>query len=388
MVDPSASRERVDSSGSFVNDLIDLSDLPTSVGEIDTSVDAGEEGGGLLDVLPSGSTYVSALEASKDPNKAIDLIDLSGVPGKSSAEKEGGVAPLSAAVENLLDVGDVDTSSSMPPLVVPTQLPDTSPSDCLDQQALESPYDFLKAHPDLIAELSKTSSELPEDDLTVLAEVLALQRLQELGVEVPSAGSRGLGNQQQTHSDDAPPQEVPVLPEGNGPVDYLQLGWKPDQVLAELQRQKTHYQGGILPPDQMEPFLDYFGEMSSRELERMESQEGKPKPKKGGRKRRNMAIRFPDQSQGTPSEPHHMFNVSVPREKLPVADFGGSSEDSEGSPPVPLDRDSYIQELLKGPKSSSFVDADELLRVLQPMPSEESETGGTTSWPSLSQELL
>lgn len=397
---PSASsRGRVDSSGSFVNDLIDLSDLSAA-----SMAGGGERGGSLLNAPTSVSTYVSALE--KDPNQG-DLIDLSDVPGaeESLTGKEGGVAPHlsgAAAVENLLDVRDLDTrsleSASMPPMdAIPP--PNTSSSD---QCVLESPYDFLKAHPDLIAELSKTGSELPEEDLTVLTEVLALQRLQELGVGVPPYSGAGGSHVMQTRSDDTAAhtsraQEVPVLPEGNNaPVDYLRFGWNPDQVLAELQRQKTRYQGGILPPDQMEPFLDYFGEMSSRELERMELQEGKPKPKKGGgggrRKRRNMAIRFPDQSQGMPSEPHHMFNVSVPREKLPVADFGtgSSTEDSEGSPPVPLNRDSYIQELLKGEKSSSFVDADELLRVLQPMPSEkDSDAGGTSSsWPSLSQELL
>lgn len=398
-VDPSTSRGRVNSSGSFVNDLIDLSDLSdlpqaegASVSKSDTMLDVGGERGGL-NAFPSGSTYASVMENSKDHDKG-DLIDLSDVPVENLTEKEGEVEHLSEAPakENLLDVSDTHSldSVSTSPLDAPAQLSHASSSECLDQALVESPYDFLKAHPDLIAELSKTGSELPEDDLTVLTEVLTLQRLQELGIGMPASGSRGLDHQMQTRSGDAPSQEVPVLPEGNGPVDFLKLGWKPNQVLAELQRQKTRYQGGILPPDQMEPFLDYFGEMSSRELERMESQEGKPKPKKGGRKRRNMAIRFPDQSQGaTPIEPHHMFSVSVPREKLPVADFGESSEDSEGSPPVPLDRDRYIRELLKG-KSSSFVNADELLRILQPneKDSDTSETGGSTSWPSLSQERL
>lgn len=374
--------EQVDPSASFVDDLVDLSD--TAGGE---AWPEQEKMAPFSDFASVSNSMSSALDqdmlAVAKGQKMDDLIDLSDV--------------LDVSAGNMMeDAGDRNfddlsfASVSMPPFDTRTSTANSAPVD--PNPAPEAPFDFLKHHPDLIAELSMTDCPLPADDLTVLAEVLTLQRLQELGFEMP----HGMGGP----SPQVPPvskeEEVPVLPpEGcSQPVDYLGLGWSPSRVLAELQRQKEGC-GGILPPDKMEPFLDYFGEMSSRELERIESLEGKPKPKKsvaGKRKKRNMAIRFPNQSKTAPSESHQQeyptYDVGIPAEQLPVANIENSSSDSsEGSSAVPLDRSEYIRKFLRGKNlPNDFIDPDVLLGVLE---SEEkdantaSASGSGLGWESL-----
>jgi hypothetical protein len=310
--------------------------------------------------------------------KMDDLIDLSSL--LSVTTPEGNARTLGA--------GDTGMPSFIPSDIHVS----STAADTASNPVPEAPFDFLKQHPELIAELSKTDCPIPADDLTVLAEVLTLQRLQELGID--TNGGVGTG----ASSPPAPvlpavstEKEVPVPPpDGSSqPIDYLKLGWSPSQVLAELQRQKGGY-GGILPPDKMEPFLDYFGEMSSRELERIESMEEKRKPKKstpGGRVKRNMAIRFPSQHSeaaavAAPSKslPVQEFSTTydVPVERLPVADMENSNSDSSesSSAVVPLSRSDYIRKFLRGENQpNSIIDPDVLLGVLE-SEDKDVETGG------------
>lgn len=338
---------------SFVDDLVDLSEggnaWPDLMEEKPTALVSELSSVPILSPLEPGDVFTVA-----ETTKTDDLIDLSDMLDLNV------VAPEEAEV-----------SYSVPP-------PSANAVTDVNPVMPEAPFDFLKQHPELIAELSKTDCSLPPEDLTVLAEVLTLQKLQEFGYEMPQSSSGGVA----TSSPPVPSvtkEEVPVLsPEGiDQPVDYLKLGWSPNQVLAELQRQKEEC-GGMLPPDKMEPFLDYFGEMSSRELERIESQEDKKKPKKsvaGRRKTRNMAIRFPSQSTAAaassklpPQECPACEVESIPVEQLPVADIDHSSSDSsEGSSAIPLNRSEYVRKFLRGESLSNdvIINPDVLLGVLE-----------------------
>ena len=303
-----------------------------------------------------------------------DLIDFSSMPETVISPKKEDEMELESrnnetgtkSESDQLDIGSMLSSN--------VEKPETSEgvrnnsAKPLDITFDPSPYDFLKDDPELMAELTKTSNDfaasassssgIPEEDLRILAQVLAKQRLQEMGsLAVATAAAAP------TESSGDPSMvkvgEVPVLPQSadNGPVDYIKLGWNPEQVLAELHRVKER-SDGILSPEQMEPFLDYFGEMSSRELERIEVLEAKSKKSKKGsgtRKKPNMAIRFPGQSQ-TPSSghfegPYSMSSmVNIPIDKLPEANFddlSNSSSDGDKSPPIPINRDEYIRKLLQ-----------------------------------------
>lgn len=268
-----------------------------------------------------------------------------------------------------------------------------------ESAVLSTAYDFLKDDPVVLAELSKQphpqgnmaavlDTTIPMDDLKILAEVVALQRIQDLtggaagisvydGTHPPTGDDRSGGNDgvsvpslSKTDSTNSGPSgsgpgsasgPLPLLIDG-GPVDFLEKGLDPDQVLDQLQKLKEAY-GGTLTPDQMDPFLDYFGELSSRELDRIEALEAKSNPKKKGgsgearKKKRNMAIRFPSQSKATPLNSCKEWpavsssDLGVPVDKLPVADFGdlSSSDESDGrgSPIKPLSREDFIREALK-----------------------------------------
>ena len=166
-----------------------------------------------------------------------------------------------------------------------------------DLKLSPSTYDFLKDLPaDLLAEISVEFSNgtplaglepglltsdptfLPPTDLLPLFDFGSL-------ADPPSAA-----------------RLPPPLPADSAAPDFAecqsrfaQLGMTPDDVLLEFHRVKENA-GGVLGPADMDPFLDYFGELSGRELERLEALKEKKKVPKGpGRKKREMAIRFPSQ---------------------------------------------------------------------------------------------
>ena len=246
--------------------------------------------------------------------------------------------------------GSTFNASSIPTLEVGGVVGSSTENDVSDIPFDPSPYDFLKDDPKLLAELSKRGSSvndsngLPDEDLKVLTEVLTLQRLQELR---GSSVSDSLG-------------EVPVLPHSDGPIDY---SLNPDQVLIELQMLKER-SGGVLTPNQMDPFLDYFGELSSRELDRIKSLEGKSRTKREVgimQKKRLMAIRFPSQSLAPPSTPNRepcMYDANISPSKLPIADFDDLSSGSDNSenPPRPIDSSEYIKKCLEKETSGDAID--------------------------------
>ena len=97
------------------------------------------------------------------------------------------------------------------------------------------------------------------------------------------------------------------LPPSQG-LSYGQFaGMTPDSVV-ELMRADIN----AIPDDDtkgkvqaMQTYIDYFGELSAREIERVE---GPQKPRTKGKRKRELAIRFPGQSSGTD---HHTNLPSV-----------------------------------------------------------------------------
>lgn len=420
VVAPSSATERVDQSTSFVDDLVDLSETNTT-----TTTTAWEEAvGGVVSKtaapLPLDFSILDDLETTGGEWQQVATLTI-------ATDSQ----PMTTAKENLIDLTIVPSRaaagerqevdySTMPPLCTPDVPADDPPSrgdpapnssSSFSSSACvlhdESPFNFLKEHPDLIAELSdpdqllgnfvlaETGEEkegvreedgstlLPSsDDLRVLAEVLTLQRLQELseqttgGPDAAAAATTAAPTLGGVSSDDQKKEgttmatkdpsfdelssaisggpgsgsgEVPVPPQlpaggegGQSPPDYLQSGLSPQQVLGEMQLLKER-SGGVLRPEQMEPFLDYFGELSSRELDRIESLEGEGKPKNGsnkkgggsggggGRAKRNMAIRFPSQQQQSSSSQAVPTGESRKEPSGTEVDLSGSStsDDSE-----------------------------------------------------------
>ena len=211
----------------------------------------------------------------------------------------------------------------------------------------ESPYDFLQNDPQLLAQM--TIKE--EDNVPSTAD--ALQKLVEAGKQVLDFELPDIPNLPPPlfplPANDESHQKVPDIPV-DGSADYLKAGLKPDEVLQELYRVKEHG-GGIINPSSMEPFLNYFGELSSRELERLESQEAKPKsptpsptPTKGMlRKKRMMAIRFPGQDpELDPELQKTLDSIQLPE----IQSLSDDSDDSDTCP-EPVSRAELLAELME-----------------------------------------
>lgn len=211
----------------------------------------------------------------------------------------------------------------------------------------ESPYDFLRKDPQLLAQM--TIKE--EDNVPSTAD--ALQKLIEAGKQVLDFELPDIPNLPPPlfplPANDESPQKAPDIPV-DGSADYLKAGLKPDEVLQELYRVKEHG-GGIINPSSMEPFLNYFGELSSRELERLESQEAKPKsptpsptPTKGMlRKKRMMAIRFPGQDpELDPELQKTLDSIQLPE----IQSLSDDSDDSDTCP-KPVSRAELLAELME-----------------------------------------
>ena len=240
-------------------------------------------------------------------------------------------------------------------------LPSSSPS-CSDAAATPSlaldeddcsPYGFLRKEPKLLAEL--TLKEEDTDNAISTAE--ALERLLEAG-RAAHATLPDLpppppvqSSQKKSFSPEMTPK---MAPSDKKPVDYLEAGMTPDEVLQEMYKVKDSG-GGILKPSSMEPFLDYFGELSSRELERLESHQPKPQrsttsPAQKGklRNKRMIAIRFPGQTQDPfpdTTDPTLRKKPEAIQRKLPEVPESSDSSDSDTCP-HPVTRAELLKQLM------------------------------------------
>ena len=232
-----------------------------------------------------------------------------------------------------------------------------------------SPYGFLKEDVKLLAQLTVKE----EDEPTAVSTEEALQQLLEAGSlldkplipDLPPPLLPAPSNSQPNHHSPnsepnnasekprcaASPQEDSSTKES--PTDYLKAGMNPHQVLQELYRVKDSG-GGVIDSVSMDPFLSYFGELSSRELKRLEAQEARlakpfsPSPTSKGmlRKKRMMAIRFPGQDPD-PSELDPELQKTLASIQFP--ELSGSSEDEfdPDAPVVPLSHDELVEQVMK-----------------------------------------
>lgn len=87
-----------------------------------------------------------------------------------------------------------------------------------------------------------------------------------------------------------------VEPQPSQGLSYGRFAGLSPQDVAELMKQSIQ----ALPEDDtqakvkaMSPYIEYFGDLSTREMERVD---GPPKPRTKGKRKRELAIRFPEQS--------------------------------------------------------------------------------------------
>ncbi len=364
----------------------------------------------LLPILNLADTSPMNVDFSAIHKEATDIIDriddsLNEVPEASSnvrppTKMSSGYQETEVTQSESVLESEFTSSSELPQsssnssnLLQPIDIignrsgPDDDDDDDDDDKIrmLATAYDFLKDDPELLARLSEKpegtmaafidTTAMPEDDVTVLTEVLEQQRFHHSGSTIgPSSGSTTSGSSHKT-TEELSSGRVPVPPDvhsstigtgvcasdgelplllGSGPVDFLEQGLDPDQVLDQLQKLKEA-SGGILKPDQMTPFFDYFGELSSRELDRIEKLEAQANPHKNAgngevrKKKRNMAIRFPSQSKpnALPQRELSLSGFSDHVGKLPVANFDDLSSDESGSEVKPFSREEFIREALR-----------------------------------------
>ena len=300
----------------------------------------------------------------------------------------------STTAPSLSDVCKPPGSSVPPQTVGAVDEDDTNILDDAESGMLAVAYDFIKNDPELLARLSEKpkgtmaafldTSSMPEEDVRIVTEALNLQQLQDLPKQSSQGGDPpGVSSHKTEEKGASSEVSVPLPvestiggtshgetagcpPLGAGPVDFFEQGLAPEQVLDELWKLKKD-SGGSIKLDQMTPFLDYFGELSSRELDRVEKLEAQTNPqKKAGngesrRKKRNMAIRFPSQSKATVPPPNlykgkelSLSDFGVPVGKLPEANFDLSSDESgEEGDIKPFNREEFIREALEK-KSQEF----------------------------------
>lgn len=244
-----------------------------------------------------------------------------------------------------------------PPSPSPPSHSDAPPTSSSSAVALDddddgSPYGFLRKEPQLLAELT-----IKEEDIdNALSTTEALQKLLEAGSSAHTIELANLpppvppATQSSPKKDATPRKTDPQLEEGS--VDYLEAGMSPDEVLQELYKVKDSG-GGVIKPVSMEPFLNYFGELSRRELERLESQQSQQKslttPSKGvPRKKRMMAIRFPGQPQDPfphTTDPELRKTLEAVQRKLPEVPDSSDSSDSDTCP-QPVTRAELLKKLM------------------------------------------
>ncbi len=285
------------------------------------------------------------------------LIDLS-VEVKTDVE----VAPLIDLSDDIDSEVKMSTALvsrlSESDLLVPTLAP-TVPSAEEDVPVDTSPYGFLKRDldPELLAELTSSVSQSAQVGLG--GTEFQVDAFREALVE---SGMSSLVTFELVGDGDSEPEQA-ASPSS---VDYMKANMTPDEVLEELQKVKME-SGGILDTESLDPFLTYFGELSSRELVRLESLE--PKPRRSSstgaiKRKRVMAIRFPGQSPPTVPDSYMeqaQKDLEAIDQKLPEApdltNFSDSSDDDGCL--QPFVREEYMRKALGEEASGMFGSSDE-----------------------------
>ena len=301
--------------------------------------------------------HVQPLNTSTDTVDLIDFSDgakihepFSGVkPSEQNATRDNPPASQSPVVSGGSGVPLPSTGSEELCKSNAASVPSAAESHSTVSECDESPYDFLQKEPELLAQMDVKQEE---EGASTLSTAEALQQLIAAGntahdFELPDLPPPILPLPSRNNSS---PSNIPL----DGTADYLKAGLEPDEVLQELYRVKDSG-GGIINPTSMEPFLSYFGELSSRELERLESQQAKskpptapsPTPTKGMlRKKRMMAIRFPGQGPD-PYDIDPELQKTLESIQFPdIPNLSDNSDDSDSFPPRPVSRAELLEKLM------------------------------------------
>lgn len=284
------------------------------------------------------------------------------------------------------------TSTTTATLASPSQTNGESSGEIAAGEVTAETYGFLEEtlEPELMAEL-RASGEQHQQREQTLGELLSTQPYSEQAIQLLLHFAKPMSELDLEESDGDSVEEPEKQVESDQPVDYLASGMSPDQVLEEMRSLKER-SGGYLSPDKMEPFLTYFGELSSRELDRLEALEEKEKEKskKGAtKKKRVMAIRFPDKSPAPtvppsdedPYEEQRLYSVELLKDKLPAAPDFENMSDSSDDDGRPLEREEYIQTLLQ--RGVPSLTDEEIMRATQMMGVGKGESSVSIDWPSL-----
>ena len=234
---------------------------------------------------------------------------------------------------------DPSAVSPSPP-AIPSKTPDKDRGVPYD----ESPYGFLERDTELLAQMDVKEADSVPSTADALQRLIAAGRTDHDDFGIPRLSPPippPLPTNQSRSS------KSPLVDDGD--TDYLKAGLHPEEVLQELYRVKDSG-GGVINPASMEPFLSYFGELSSRELERLESQETtnkatlttapaavkttSPTPTKL-RNKRMMAIRFPGQGPD-PNDIDLDLQRTLESLKLPDVPNSSDEEEEEEDTTLPL----------------------------------------------------
>ncbi len=335
------------------------------------------------------SVMPQAMGGAEIDDMVAPLIDLSHDSDTEMKPSTALVASLSQGellIPSLIDLShDSDTemkpstalvtSLSQGELLIPTVASSSGPTASRLEEEVPidlSPYGFLakELSPELMAELTSSASESTHLGLEGI--VFQADAFREL-FEQPGTSTL---DQNPTKVDDSELFELPECggSDGDGTpgstagpssMDFMEANMSPDEVLQELQKVKVE-SGGTLDTESLDPFLSYFGELSSRELERLDSLNPKPKPNGAGKRKRVMAIRFPGQSPPPVSDPYveqYKRSMEVISRRLPEApdltNLSNSSEDGEDGCPKPFVREEYVKKAMEMGMSNAFTSSDE-----------------------------
>ena len=346
--------------------------------------------------IDDSAANTNFIESSVDPPSTTSTTTTSASPSQHSITMASISQPsTTTTLANPPQYSITTTTMASPPqtstttatLASPSQTKGESSGEVAVGEVTAETYGFLEEtlEPELMAEL-RASGEQHQQREQTLGELLSTQPLSEQAIQLLLHFAKPMSDIDLEESDGDSVEEPEKQVESDQPVDYLASGMSPDQVLEEMRSLKER-SGGYLSPDKMEPFLTYFGELSSRELDRINTLEEKEKAKskkEATKKKRVMAIRFPDKSPAPtvppsdedPYEEQRLYSAELLKDKLPaVPDFENMSDSSDDDA-RPLEREEYIQTLLQ--RGVPSLTDEEIMRVTQ-----MGKSSVSIDWPSL-----
>lgn len=249
----------------------------------------------LIVWAPTGHPYPDTRSERQDrdePPEEHSIVDFGEIPTVEEIYKQIEELPVDLQelppVESItLDFMDEDMLRRLATPILPAPPPwtgtkiESDESDSVTSNPNFNPFPTLPPHP--------LASSLPQDHVTV----------------TPSSGDSHVTESESDHvTSHLTGDDTVVVGPGSSSSVGLDTGefagLTPEAVLERMKGLRNKDGDSRSKIESLGSFLEYFGELSARELERVE---GPPKPKSDrmkGRRRHELAIRFPGQP-GTPS---------------------------------------------------------------------------------------